>query len=397
MRSTVEPRFTALRRPARHRRPGRPVGRRALLGAAGLGAAALLAGPAVLTEPPPRSPVRPPRPLRMRAEHVAWVTGPESPNRTAEAAGVYATDLGIMWDDGRGGVLVAYGDTFGRGWSGFGGEARLDAAPDEADWRSNVVARSSTRDLTGGLVLDEWLTDGPGHARQVIPRDRRPGVVEYTVIPTAGIAIGTRNYLAYMSVRSWLTPGHWHTNYAGIAYSDDLGRTWHKPESAQWPNLPDGAQGWQMCAFTRQAGYLYVFGTPCGRWGPVRLARVPEDRVLDLDAHEQWTGRGWARDQSRAAIVIPAPASELSVIFHAPTGRWLAAHYHGGLDAVVVHTAPAVMGPWSGPQMVADSQQWPALYGAYFHPISATASTPYFQMSQWGAYNTRLMRLHLDV
>jgi len=50
----------------------------------------------------------------MYAEQVAWITGQRSPNCTGDTAHVYGTDLGICWDDGRGGVLVAFGDTFGR-------------------------------------------------------------------------------------------------------------------------------------------------------------------------------------------------------------------------------------------------------------------------------------------
>lgn len=384
--------------------PATRVPRRAVLGAlvlGALGAAGLLAERTLPLEHAVAGrarAARPPLPIvAMRAEPIGWVTGAGSVNRTAEAAGVHATDLGIMWKDGAGGVLVAYGDTFGRGWSGFGGEVRPGCPPDEADWRSNVLARSTATDLSAGLSLDSWVSDAPGHACQVIPRDRRPGVVEYTVIPTAGIAIGGRNVLAYMSVRAWAEPGRWHTNYAGIAYSDDRGATWHKPESAQWANTPDGAQGWQMCAFARELGWLYVFGTPNGRWGPVRLARVREDDVLDPAAHEQWTGAGWTRDQSQAVPVIPAPASELSVIFHEPTAQWFAAHYHEGLDALVVHTAPALTGPWSPPRVVATAAQYPSLYGAFFHPHSGSAEAPYFQMSQWGDYNTRLMRLHIEI
>ncbi|MEJ7742800.1 MAG: DUF4185 domain-containing protein [Nocardioidaceae bacterium] len=53
----------------------------------------------------------------MRTTEVGWVTSEESPNRTASRAAVYATDLGILWDDGDGGVLAAFGDSYGAGWS----------------------------------------------------------------------------------------------------------------------------------------------------------------------------------------------------------------------------------------------------------------------------------------
>ena len=128
------------------------MSRRTVLGALGLGAVGLLAGrtlPVDHTVAGRAHAARPPRPIvAMRAEPVGWVTGAGSANRTAQAAGVTATDLGIMWDDGTGRVLSAYGDTFGRGWAGFGGEWWPGCPPGEADWRSNVLARSTTTDLS---------------------------------------------------------------------------------------------------------------------------------------------------------------------------------------------------------------------------------------------------------
>ena len=55
---------------------------------------------------------------------------------------------------------------------------------------------------------------------------------EVTIIPTAGVSVpynnayGARQYMSFMSIRSWDTPGRWTTNYSGIAYSDDNGQTW---------------------------------------------------------------------------------------------------------------------------------------------------------------------------
>jgi hypothetical protein len=50
--------------------------------------------------------------VRVRAvDVIGQATGETSPNRTASRFGVYATDLGVLWDDGDDGVLVAFGDT----------------------------------------------------------------------------------------------------------------------------------------------------------------------------------------------------------------------------------------------------------------------------------------------
>jgi hypothetical protein len=98
----------------------------------------------------------------MRTTEVGWVTGEESPNRTASRAAVHATDLGILGDDGDGGVLAAFGDSYGAGWSAPG------AGPRHADWRCNMLARTPRGEPRDGLVLREWVQDAPGHAAQVL-------------------------------------------------------------------------------------------------------------------------------------------------------------------------------------------------------------------------------------
>src|ERR1700753_1810863 len=86
-------------------------------------------------------------PESVRVNEVAAVTGEGSANRTGSGFGVYGTDLGILWDNGNGEILAAFGDTYGAGWVPPG------AGPDHADWRCNVLAGSTTTDLAGGLAL----------------------------------------------------------------------------------------------------------------------------------------------------------------------------------------------------------------------------------------------------
>ena len=83
---------------------------------------------------------------------------------TASRAAVHATDLGILWDDGDGGVLATFGDSYGAGWSAPG------AGPRHAAWRCNVLARTPRGEPRDGLVLREWVQDAPGHAAQVLNR-----------------------------------------------------------------------------------------------------------------------------------------------------------------------------------------------------------------------------------
>ena len=343
------------------------------------------------------------RPRPGQAEQIGWVTGEDSPNRTGRRFGIHATDLGILWDDGRGGVLVAFGDTYGAGWGGSG------AGPRDADWRCNVLARSTATDLSAGLPLDSVVEDAPGHAAQVLERDPLPGAEE-TVIPTAGIAIGGRNYLHYMSVRRWYTPGRWRTNYAGIAHSDDGGATWTKDRRARWQNTWRGRHPFQMAGFAHpgfddSGTHLHLLGTPNGRFGDAHLARVraldqdarwSPDPVLDPHAYEYFDGSGWQPDARAAVPVVPGPVAELSVGYSEFAGAWLMLHLDEHRAGIVLRSAPALTGPWSEPEVVASGREHPGLYGGYLHPWSLHAPEVYFTMSRWGPYNVAWMRLRLD-
>src|SRR5437660_1875943 len=86
-------------------RVGAVVG--ALVGAVTVGMAA--AGPADAAQPG-------------QARRVAVLTGADSLNATEARYAVKGTDLGILWADQRGQILVAFGNTFGAGWAGPGSE-----------------------------------------------------------------------------------------------------------------------------------------------------------------------------------------------------------------------------------------------------------------------------------
>lgn len=280
---------------------------------------------------------------------VSKMTGPNSVSDTPGSWGVYATDLGIMWDDGGGQILTAFGDTFGSAWSPPGGNGN--------DWRSQVLLRSSDSNLADGMSFVSAATDLPGHAKELIP-SKKIDNDEMTVIPTAGVSVGTRQYLAYMSVRHWGAPGTWDTNYAAIAYSDDDGQTWFTAGGPRWDNT-GGADNFQMVAFVRDGGYVYMFGTPNGRLGAVRLARVPEADVLMKSSYAYWTGSTWSSAESSAVDVIAAPVAELSVQRNAYSGKWLMTYMRDG--DIVLRNAGGPTSSWSTPEVIASSADYPGL------------------------------------
>ncbi|MFG1948487.1 DUF4185 domain-containing protein [Nonomuraea sp. NPDC048826] len=320
---------------------------------------------------------------RSPAVVVGKMTGPGSLSATDTAWKVKATDLGIMWDNGRGEILAAFGDTFGDSWQPPGANG--------GDWRSQVLLRSTDRDLSDGMSFSSAATDAPGHAKELIPSRKIDGD-EITVIPTAGVSVGNRQYLAYMSVRHWGAPGFWDTNHSSIAYSDDNGQNW-VTGGPRWDN-PGGDNHFQMAAFVRRDGHVYMFGTPNGRNGSAYLARVPESQVLTKSAYQYWTGSAWRPgSDTQAAPIVAAPVSELSVQFNAYTGKWLMTYLQG--SDLVLRSANAPTGPWSGPSVVASFADFPGLYGGFMHPWSSGPDL-YLALSEWTPYNVYLIRVRLN-
>ncbi|HEY3750773.1 MAG TPA: DUF4185 domain-containing protein [Pseudonocardiaceae bacterium] len=326
----------------------------------------------------------------VQVNEVAAVTGEGSANRTGSRFGVYGTDLGILWDNGQGEILVVFGDSYGVGWSSPG------AGPDEADWRCNALAVSTSVDLTRGLALDAVVSRPDGTAAEILGRDRDIDH-EATVIPTSGISVDGTDYLHYMSVRQWGRPGHWRTNYGGIAVSHDHGRSWQKPPSARWPNRNRRKDHpFQMGAFVRQSEHVYLVGTPHGRFGSASLARVDPHHVSDVDSYEYWSGKVWkAGDPYAARPVFAGPVGELSVQYNVFCRAWLAIHLDEGRAAIVLRHAPELTGPWSAPLPLVSGTNHPGLYGGYLHPWALDGPDVYFTMSRWGPYNVTLMRATL--
>ncbi|MCP2253243.1 protein of unknown function (DUF4185) [Prauserella aidingensis] len=333
-------------------------------------------------------------------ERIAPVTGADSPNRTAERFAIAATDLGILWDAGGGRVFALFGDTFGDGWGGHG------AGPGSADWRSNVLAWSTARDLSGGLSLGGVVTRRGGGAAQVIPSGRR----EVTVVPNGAITVDGVHYAHYMSVREWGEPGHWRTDHAGVAVSHDDGRTWSRPRGARWKN-PGGGSRFQVGAFARDGEHVLLFGTTNGRHDLPYLARVRPADLLRVRAYEYWDGAGWRGDEDAAAPVFDGSVGEMSVGYHRGCGRWLMVHLDEPRRGLVLRSAPAPTGPWTAGDVVVSGDEHPAIYGGFLHPWSldgtadGAAGAPgdrpggfdlYYLVSQWGPYNVFLTRTRIE-
>jgi Domain of unknown function (DUF4185) len=325
---------------------------------------------------------------------VGWVTGPDSPNQTIQRFAITGTDLGIMWDNGDPAnrqVLMAFGDT-----SGYCG------IPNK-QWRYNVLFRSQDGALSKTIAVPDGVVSNKysgspvwrqGISKQIINTIGQ-APEETGIIPTAGVSVGNHQYLNFMSIRDWNSPGSWSTNFSAIAVSQDNGENWGVyPGTIRTPTA--GNENFQMGAFLKPGPgdpYLYSFGTPNGRGGSAYIARVAPNLVPDLTKYEYWNSDNgtWVPANPAAATpVIPGPVGEMSAQYNTYLKQYLVLYGNGSND-VVMRTAPAPQGPWGPEQLLVPSMQIPGgIYAPYLHPWS-TGKELYYNLSLWSAYNVMLM------
>lgn len=348
----------------------------------------------------------PPAPKASTASNVGWVTGPNTDS--SSRFGISGTDLGIIWDNGQPGsknqVLIAFGDTFG------------DCNVREQEWRKNALFRSADRNLADGMDIPDAEFNNihagspvdpkrplPNFSRQVVA-SLNLAATEVTIIPTAGISVGTTQYVNFMSVSSWGAPGQWSTNFSAVAVSTDNGENWTVPRSSIRPAWFDsvpgtpfvwGYQNFQMGAYLRSGGYVYAYGTTPGRGGAPFLARVSEDKVADLASYEYYTPFGWLQNKPYLAIqVVWAPGSEMSVAWNEHLKKFVML-YTDTVSNVVMRTADKPEGPWSKATTIVTSAAVPGgIYAPYIHPWS-TGRDLFFTLSLWSNYSVMLMRTAL--
>jgi hypothetical protein len=322
--------------------------------------------------------------LTGRSRAVFQVTGMASPNNT-QAYNVLGTDLGIMWDNGNGEMLTAFGDTAGLGFPNL-------LAGSTWAWRSNILVRSHTKNPANGIYFDSVVRDVFGQARDLIPSPKIPSI-EISRIPTAGIAVNGVQYLSMMSVSSWDADGQWSTNYAGLAASGDNGETW-----GELPATRRGAEGgnanFQMNAFLKDGGFVYAYGTPAGRDQAAYLARVAENDIGNLGEYEYWDGEHWSpKGDVDAAAPIMHGVGELSVLYNDYLGQYVALTTDP-FNSVVLRRAASPAGPWSDPEVLIDTRELPAAYAPSIFPYQ-TGRDLYFVTTVHSQYNVILMRTAL--
>lgn len=363
------------------------MSRRQLLAAGG--AVALLAGCGTVPTRPSPAPV--PGGFRLAGvsavTRIAQLTGPGAVNDTAEVL-LAGADLGHMTTLGDRTYFV-FGDNFGiRDPEAIGGVGEV--------WKSNCIAWTTSDDPSQGIVFDGWILDEYDQVKEVLPSDHRPNDTEgeTTRIPTQLFTVGQNLYLAYMSVTHWGEPGVWTAGHAGLARSTDLGQNWTVIPQVRWAGDSGFVQLAQVPVSDAGEEWIYLWGVPAGRFGSVRLMRVPatDDAVTDLTAYRYFAGveaegAVWSPDEADAQVVLQGPIGELSVMWSPYLERWLLSTMTGNADAVLFEGL-SPWGPWSEPHTITTQAETPGLYAPYLTPryVSPDGSRVYFSMSIWGPY-----------
>lgn len=279
---------------------------------------------------------------------------------------VTSSDGCTVWDAGNGKTMIAFGQNIGRG---------------ERVVRQNALAVSSDSDPSNGLTAVFASKDGKP-AEMLAP----VGGTEKGIVPTAGVAVGDRQWVHYMSIKDkQFAEDMWTVNHSGLAYSDDSGVTWVRSD-VKW----DANSNFVQVALLRDNGYVYMYGAPAGRISEseqyVKLARAAEAEMATKDGWKYWNGSDWVADASAAVpLIYVGTLGELSVIKNRTTGRYLMTYSSIKRDAIVIRDAAVPEGEWSGEKIVCVDNADEILSAPSFLPISAEGKTAYFLMSSaWG-------------
>ncbi|HEY0815543.1 MAG TPA: DUF4185 domain-containing protein [Pseudonocardia sp.] len=320
---------------------------------------------------------------------------------------VGGTDLGAtaVAPDGR--LVSVFGDTFAGPTVGGPG------------WRAPVVLFADPASVRSGL---RWTgSAGPGERAGQVVRYRHNGIRRWgrhlrrvtTVLPTDLITLGDEMFLHVMVCREL-----GNVRWTEVHRSRDNGVTW-RPTGVRF--RADHLGGYfQILTWERgDDGYVYVFSTGFQRDKGLVLLRVPQRRVLDVEAWEPWglttQGWGWGRGPT---VVLPGRFGELS-LRRVPTAgggssvedRWVLVVFDDGnyrMDVLVLDSPVADLHT-ARRATVLQGVGWDAedhavgrvaqLYGGYILPGSTLAEL-HLVVSQWNTATNwpyRAMQFTVDV
>lgn len=321
-------------------------------------------------------------------EQVGQITGAEGPGDTTQYA-VNFTDLGSMFEhDGK--MWFVFGDTFGERAADFTGGGG-------SFWRSNTLGWTTDTEPADGITIEGMIVDDIGTGMELLP-SKKVDNDEMTVIPTHGFSTGDVMYLHWMSVRHWGVPGEWEVNEAGLAASRDDGQTWEVLDGPRW----GGESGFVQISPYRVGDDFYVWGITHGRFGGVRLAKVPVAEVEDASAWRYLAAvvdgePEWGENPDDATLVLDDTVGELSVVWNEHLDRWIMTYLAEG-RGIVMREGITPWGPWGDEFTLVGMGDVPGPYAPYLHPryTEDGGRVVYFTLSIWDPYNVFWYRAELQ-
>ncbi len=318
--------------------------------------------PVVINQPPP-----PP----LMINDVTRDTGTDM--QSCEVHRVCGADLGAIVELNDGRYLHLFGDSF---------QSAGPHLPDLPDGYDKYRPQTA-------LVTDEIPTHGkPIEFDSALGTDSEgiaPDLFGWGHTITDGVAIpGTDDIaISYQNIKGGRP--YWKTDQAGIAWSDDGGKTFELTGPI-WENNEDNTDPYQMWSMQQDGNHVYVVSVRAGRQpGPMMLFRVPHNKILEKDAYTYWNGDGWG-EQKDAEPIMEGHFGEPS-LRKISDGNWVLAYAdYSGLPKIVTQTLKnpddGPSGEWLDPVTQLTWHQLEFPYGGYVHPAS-TADNVIMSVSSW--------------
>lgn len=328
---------------------------------------------------------------------VARLTGTPSQNNTVSSMNIGGTDLGLTVNhDGK--TYFLFGDTFSGANPSVGG-----------NWRRNAMAWTADTNPSDGFVFQDWLKDpGTGYAKQVFTNNDPAGSGVITNIPTGAISTNGNLFAWFMNVNQW-GPGNgeWYISQAQLAKWGGGNNGFSIVSSNTFPSNTN----FGMVAAREGVNgdpYIYLWGTPAGRFGGVKLARFLPAQIENQSAYQYYNGTvggvpQWTNDEFAGDFVVSGTVGEMSVMYNQAVGAWTMMYFNESNGRFEIRQADTPWGTWSAPITVMTQAQSPAgtggIYAPYMNPlwVEDGGRTIYFTMSLWVPYDVYLAKATLNI
>ena len=385
-------------------------------------------------------------------KYVSTVTGPGITDKWD----VIGTDLGIpVYNHTNKRMYFLFGDTEGA--------SEVDKSKPR-NWRGTVAGYTNDLDFKKGINWEGFIGDESGNAVELVKAHHNSSPIkENTKISQGGIEINGNLYVFYESIRAWgpRASGYWYLNFGGVIKSSDNGEHFEKVYDLSWIEPTSNeelenavmvikedmmlnpidiefdvhahiAPGFgQMYACDGKDGYIYIFGRHGGRIHGIKVGRVHKEKFEIFSEYEyltEYTADGNAvwlpsrpgldaiAQSPEKAEIIPAPTSNMSVVYNGHLKKWVIVYYYPN-KGICIATADKPYGPYTDitlalpidhPEIIKDIQvgvNGNSIYGGFTHEmmnrengkiISIIISQWYDRPGTHRFYGSKLFEIELE-